>query len=122
MVGENGLAVSTGTGRAAFGALGLFAPRAIAVLGDLDLDNRSARYMTRLFGARDLVLGAMTVLPSTRRFGLTAGLIIDLLDTGSGVAAAREGATLRSRTATIGGAIPFIIGGALALRAARTPS
>lgn len=113
------LAVASGTGRTLFGALALVDTPRIAKLGDFDLDNPSARFMTRLFGARDVVLGAMTILPSTRRFALTAGLLCDVLDATSGARLAAEGASTRAKLGTIGGPIPFIVAGALALRAGK---
>ncbi|WP_019875824.1 hypothetical protein [Sporichthya polymorpha] len=116
---ETTLAVASGAGRTLFGALALADPPTIAKLGDFQLDHPTAQFMTRLFGARDVVLGAMTILPSTRRFALTAGLLCDVLDAGSGLLLAREGASTRAKLGTIGGPIPFIVAGALALRAGK---
>ena len=82
-----------GVSRFAGGALGYFWPDAFARYGRVDAAGASVdgRYVTRLFGARDMVIGAATVAGPAQPTALWMGAVCDGLDTASGLLAGREG-------------------------------
>lgn len=114
-----------GIARAGGGFAAFCAPGAFARHGKVPgaADSVDARYVTRLFGARDIVIGATTVVGPTRRAALWIGVVCDCLDTASGILAAREGKDaqwVRSASAVTG---LFAAAGLFAgLCAAPTPS
>jgi len=80
-------------GRIAIGALAWAAPE----LGLKSLTFKGepqAAYLFRLFGARDVALGVLTlVAPPTQKLALLkAGIAVDAADAGAGVLALRSGA------------------------------
>lgn len=115
------LPVLLGVGRAAFGAAAYAAPEPLTRYSGMPGAGASAdaRYMTRLFGARDLVTGVLTLLPRTRGVALPAGALFDVLDTASAVLGGSDG--LSKRTSTVGAAVAgaFAAGGVLAIAQSR---
>lgn len=112
------LAVTIGLGRAALGAAAYASPELLArPPGNMAgiTATPDTIYMTRLFGARDLTVGVLTVLPPTRRGALAIGTVFDVLDVGSGLQAEKDGMPAgRSRLVT-GAAGAFAAAGVLAL-------
>jgi hypothetical protein len=111
------LPIVVGLGRAGFGLASYAAPQMVAERGGFPgaAANADAAYMTRLFGARDTVIGLLTVLPATRRVALPIGVLVDVLDTGSGVLAGKEGMSQRMSTVAAGVAGAFAGLGVLAM-------
>jgi hypothetical protein len=91
----NGLAL----GRIAIGATALASPAAAAKLFRLDLTNNpQLPYMSRLFGSREIALGALTLLAkgSARRRLIVLGMAIDGADGFAGYDAMRSGSVPQS--------------------------
>jgi hypothetical protein len=104
-------------GRAGYGLAAYAAPQEVATRSGFPAAAADAdgAYMTRLFGARDAVIGLLTLLPRTRRVALPLGVLVDVLDTGSGVLAGQEGMTKRTSTIATGVAGGFAALGVLAM-------
>ena len=86
----NGLAL----GRIAIGGMALASPALAAKLFRLDLArNPHLAYMTRLFGSREIALGAITLVASgkARRRMIALGMAIDAADGFAGYDAMRSG-------------------------------
>jgi hypothetical protein len=114
------LSILLGLARALFGLAAYAAPDVLTEKALMPEAATSAdgRYMTRLFGARDLVIGVLTVATRTRTTALAAGVACDLLDTASGVVSAREGKDVDfQRKATAVAAIFAVLGIAAIKRA-----
>ena len=96
-----------GIARAASGILAYISPKGFAWHGMLPgaAADHDSRYVTRLFGARDTVIGTLTLVESTRPAALVAGAACDVMDTLSAGAAWRDGkdATWARRSATATG-------------------
>ncbi|SOX51367.1 hypothetical protein MAAFP003_27 [Mycobacterium ahvazicum] len=110
------LALIIGIARTGGGLTGYFWPGAFARHGQVSGagDNADSRYVTRLFGARDMVIGVATVAGPARRTALWMGAVCDALDAASAWTARGEGKNVGwFRVAT---ALPalFALGGALA--------
>jgi hypothetical protein len=91
----NGLAV----GRIAIGLTALASPAAAAKLFRLDAAaNPQLPYMSRLFGSREVALGALTLLArgAARRRLVALGIAIDGADGFAGFDAMRSGTVSRS--------------------------
>jgi hypothetical protein len=103
------LPVLIGLGRAGFGLASYAAPQLVAERGGFPGAgaNADAAYMTRLFGARDTVIGLLTLVPGTRRVALPLGVLVDVMDTGSGVLAGKEGMSQRMSSVAAGVAGAF---------------
>jgi hypothetical protein len=85
-------------GRIAIGALALLSPPHAARLFRLDAArNPQLPYLTRMFGSREIALGAATLLArgSARRTMAGAGIAVDAADAVAGVLAARDGVVSR---------------------------
>src|SRR5512139_1831246 len=81
-------------GRIAIGALALASPPLAGKLFRLDTAaNPQLPYLARMFGSREIALGAVTLLASgtTRRNLVAAGIAVDAADAVAGVLAARDG-------------------------------
>lgn len=81
-------------GRIAIGALSLTRPTVAAgLLGAEPADNPQLPFMTRLFGVREIALGAVTLLASgtARRDLVAAGVLVDLGDAIASVVSYRTG-------------------------------
>lgn len=81
-------------GRIAIGTVSLLSPTLAARLFLLDVgSNPQLGFMTRLFGAREVALGAVTLAASgsTRRNLVIAGIAVDGADAATGMVSARDG-------------------------------
>lgn len=81
-------------GRLAIGAAALASPAVATRLFRLDAAaNPQLPYLLRMFGSREVALGAVTLLapPAARRTVVAAGIAVDLADAAAGVMAARDG-------------------------------
>ena len=98
-------ALGLATARVAIGGLVVGSPELGAKLFRLDPDaNPQLAYMARLFGSREIVLGAATLLArgKTRRNLILAGIAVDAADAAAAVLAGEEGALDRSSQASAG--------------------
>jgi hypothetical protein len=115
----NGLAL----GRIAIGLTALAAPDVAARLFRLDAArNPQLPYMSRLFGSREIVLGAITLLAkgATRRKLVAVGMAVDAADGFAGYDAMRSG--LVGRSAGFGLTVPAVgavVAGAIGLATER---
>ena len=85
-------------GRIAVGTIALLAPRRAAQMFLLDpRANPQVPYVTRLFGSREVALGAITLASSgaARERLIQVGIAVDGADVVTGVAAASTGAVPR---------------------------
>lgn len=74
-----------------------------------------AQVMSQMFGARDLVLGALLLWakdPAVRRTVIRSGIVIDSLDLASGLRAG-DGLTTTAKAAVLGGAAMGLASGIL---------
>jgi hypothetical protein len=91
----NGLAL----GRIAIGATALASPSLAARLFRLDLDrNPQLPYLSRMFGSREIALGAITLLAkgTARRRLIALGMAVDGADAFAGYDAMRSGSVSQS--------------------------
>lgn len=111
-------AVGVGTWAAPSASWRLFGLGDLAPSGPVATAAGSAEVMTRLFAARDLVLGAGLRHPSpdVRRAVLQAGIAMDLVDATASVIGVRRGAPARSLVGVTAGALLLAALGAAALR------
>jgi hypothetical protein len=115
----NGLAV----GRIAIGLTALASPAAAAKLFRLDAAaNPQLPYMSRLFGSREVALGALTLLArgSARSRLVALGIAIDGADGFAGFDAMRSGTV--SRSVGVGLTVPAVgamVAGAIGLATER---
>lgn len=89
-------------GRVAIGVGALASPPLAMKMFRLDpATNPQLSYMSRMFGSREVVLGALTLVASgrTRRNLVLAGIAVDAADAAAGHLAAREG-TVSQATGT----------------------
>lgn len=116
-------ALGLAAARVVVGGVALAAPDLGARLFRLDpAANRQLPYMTRLFGSREIVLGAATLLArgSTRRNLVVAGIGVDAADAAAAWLAGGAGAV--DRTTTVALAVPAaaaVLAGVAGLRPAR---
>ncbi|MXG88770.1 hypothetical protein [Nocardioides flavescens] len=111
-------------GRIAVGVTSLAAPDLTARVLGLDPAARTqTAYVARLFGAREIALGALTVAargPALRALVL-AGVAVDLADAATGVAGARQAAvSTRSAAALVAPAVGAVVVGVGWLRSGRS--
>jgi hypothetical protein len=112
--------------RVAIGAGSWIAPRLAGRLFGLDaVANPQLPYVARLFGVRDVALGAGLQLSSgeNRRLWLQLGILCDAADFAAGILAGRSGAL--SRVSTVLVTAPALAGigmGVAALKAADEPA
>jgi hypothetical protein len=88
-------ALGLAAGRVVIGSVVLGSPELGAKLFRLDLSaNPQMPYMARLFGSREIVLGAATLLArgKTRRNLVLAGVGVDAADAAAAVLSGQEGA------------------------------
>jgi len=101
-VAENGLAERTiaalAIGRIAAGILAWISPQLTARAFGMEADSGQSHYAWRLFGVRDVVIGAGSLLSSgtQRRAFVTAGLACDVGDGAAGAVAMKRGDFARS--------------------------
>lgn len=79
-------------GRIAVGVVALTKPDLLARTMGLDVSNAQWPYVSRMFGGREIALGAVTLLAAgtARRNLVAAGMLVDGIDAASGVLAIRE--------------------------------
>jgi hypothetical protein len=85
-------------GRIAIGALAIASPPLATRLFRLDgTANPQLPYLLRMFGSREVALGAVTLMApaAVRRNVVAAGIAVDLADAVAGVMAARDGSVTR---------------------------
>jgi hypothetical protein len=110
-------------GRIGVGALSLARPDLAAGMFGLDVENNpQGQYLGRLFGSREIALGAATLLASgtTRRNLVLAGIGVDIADAVTGVLGIRE-KTVSGKTGAklIVPAVGAVLSGIRSLRASR---
>lgn len=90
--------------RIVLGAVALISPTFAAKLFGLDpVANPQLNYMSRMFGARELALGGLTLASSGQRQRdlVLVGIVVDATDTFSGTAAAIDGSVTKVRGAML---------------------
>jgi len=107
-------------GRVAVGAIALGNPELAGRLFQLDVaNNPQLPYFSRLFGSREIAIGALTLLArgSTRRNLVLAGIAIDAADGATGYLGMRDGYLSRSTAmALTGPAVGAVLAGLAGLR------
>ena len=81
-------------GRIAIGIVSLLSPGLAAALFRLDrANNPQLPYLSRMFGSREIALGALTLASSgaTQRNMVLGGIAVDAADAASGFLAGRDG-------------------------------
>lgn len=80
-------------GRIGIGAVSLLSPRLAARLFLLDPDERQVPYLSRVFGARELALGLVTLSATgeDRRRLVALGMAVDAADAATGLIAIARG-------------------------------
>lgn len=87
-------------GRVVLGVVALLSPTSAARLLGLDpVAHPQMKYMSRMFGAREVALGALTLASSgqQQRDLVLTGIAVDATDTISGAAAALDGSVGKTR-------------------------
>jgi Domain of unknown function (DUF4267) len=111
-------------GRIAVGAVSFANPGLAAKMFGLDLENNpQGPYVARLFGSREIALGAATLLArgTTRRNLVLAGIGVDLADAATGVLGIQDKTVpVRTGVMLIGPALGAVLSGFAGLRAARS--
>ena len=79
-------------GRIAVGVVAIAKPDLLARTMGLDLSNAQWPYVSRMFGGREIALGAVTMLAAgtARRNLVLAGIAVDSIDAVSGLLALKE--------------------------------
>jgi len=86
-------------GRVAIGIVSMLSPSLATKLFRLDVDsNPQLPYLSRMFGSREIALGALTLASSgsTRRNLVLVGIAVDGADAVAGHLAGREGSVSRT--------------------------
>lgn len=116
-------ALGLAAARVAIGGVALAVPDLGARLFRLDpVANPQLPYMTRLFGSREIVLGAAVLLTSgkTRRNLVVAGIAVDAADAAAAWYAGQAGAVDRQTTLALAApATAAVVAGAAGLRPGR---
>lgn len=116
-------ALGLAAARVVVGGAALAAPDLAARLARLDpAGNRQLPYMTRLFGSREIVLGAATLLSrgTTRRNLVLAGIAVDAADAVASYLAGQARAVDRQTTVTLTApAVVAVAAGVAGLRGGR---
>lgn len=111
-------------GRIAVGVLSFAQPALAARLFGLDVaGNPQGPYLARLFGSREVAIGAATLLArgKTRRNLALAGIGIDLADAATGVLGIQDKSVpVRTGALLIAPAIGAVLAGVAGIRAGRT--
>jgi len=110
-------------GRIAVGVVSLAKPDVAAGLFGLDaVSNPQAPYVARLFGSREIALGALTLLArgTARRNLVVAGIGVDLADAVTGVLGIQDKSVpVKTGAMLIAPALGAVLSGAQGLRARR---
>lgn len=108
-------------GRIAVGAVSLAKPGLAAGMFGLDIErNPQGPYLARLFGSRELALGAATLLArgTARRNLVLAGIGVDLADAATGVLGIQDRSVpVKTGAMLIAPAIGAVLSGIAGLRA-----
>lgn len=115
-------ALGLAAARVVIGGIALAAPEQGARLFRLDpTGNPQLPYLTRLFGGREIALGAAVLLArgSTRRNLVLAGVAVDVADAAAGYLAGEDGSVDRVTAAMLAGpAVAAVVAGLAGLRGA----
>src|SRR3954451_22294873 len=107
-------------GRIAVGAIAFAQPAVAAKMFGVDIGaNPQGGYLTRLFGSREIALGASTLLArgKVRRNLVLAGIGVDLADAATGVLGVQDkSVTTRTGAMLVGPAIGAVLAGIGGLR------
>lgn len=107
-------------GRIAIGVVSLGNPGLAGTLFRLDVDgNPQLPYLARMFGAREIALGAVTLLAtgSARRNLVLAGIGVDAADAVAGYLAGQEGYVSRTTSGMLTApAVAAVVAGLAGLR------
>jgi len=110
-------------GRIAVGAVAFARPDVAAGLFGLDLaNNPQSPYVTRLFGSREIAIGALTLVSrgTTRRNLVLAGIGIDLADAVTGVLGIQDKSVpAKTGAMLVAPAVGAVFSGIAGLRARR---
>jgi hypothetical protein len=110
-------------GRIAVGAVALARPDVAAGLFGLDLaNNPQGPYVTRLFGSREIAIGALTLVSrgSARRNLVLAGIAVDLADAATGVLGIQDKSVpVKTGAMLVAPAVGAVLSGIAGLRARR---
>lgn len=113
-------ALGLAAARVVVGGVALAAPDLTARLFRLDpVANPQLQLMTRLFGSREVVLGAATLLArgTTRRNLVLAGIAVDAADAAAAYLAGESGVLDRAGTASLAApALAAVVAGAAGVR------
>jgi hypothetical protein len=84
--------IGLNVGRMVVGVVSITKPDLLARMLGLDVSNAQWPYVSRMFGGREIALGAATLLAagSARRNLVAAGMLVDGIDAASGLLAVRE--------------------------------
>jgi Domain of unknown function (DUF4267) len=107
-------------GRIAVGAISFARPGLAATMFGLDVEsNPQGPYLARLFGSREIAIGAATLLArgKTRRNLVLAGIGVDLADAATGVMGIQDkSVSPRTGAMLIGPAVGAVLAGFAGLR------
>jgi hypothetical protein len=107
-------------GRIAVGAVSFAQPAVAAKMFGLDIDNNpQGPYLARLFGSREIAIGAATLLArgTTRRNLALAGIGVDLADAATGVLGVQDkSVSPRTGAMLIAPAVGAVLAGISGLR------
>jgi hypothetical protein len=109
-------------GRIAIGTAMLLAPEKALRAGMMDATAPQSPYLGRMFGSREVALGAITLLaaPEHRPSLVRAGIAVDVADALAGALAIRSRAFSTPRGAVLtGAAVAAVVSGVSALRSSR---
>jgi hypothetical protein len=111
-------------GRIAVGAVSFAQPGLAAKMFGLDIaNNPQGPLLARMFGSREIALGAATLLArgKTRRNLVLAGIGVDLADAATGVLGIQDKTvSVRSGAMVVAPALGAVVSGLAGLRAARS--
>ncbi len=114
----NNAAVTLAAMRLVVGVAAWVAPGVVGKIAGLDGSNYGeSRYLWRIFGVRDAVLGAGVLATDgkSRKAWLKAGIVCDTFDTGSSVIGGKSGALPKKTAAFL--TLPAVVGTCLGLAA-----
>ena len=106
-------------GRVVIGTGMLLAPRKALRAGLMDAAAPQSPYLARMFGSREIALGALTLLaaPEHKPSLVRAGIAIDVADAAAGLLAIRSRAFGTARGAVLtGAAVAAVVSGVTSLR------
>lgn len=111
--------------RVALGAGFLASPEKALTYGFLDASSPQSAYLARMFGAREVALGAVTLLakPEAKTALTWTGIAVDVSDAAAGALVMRaRGVSNLGGALLTGGAVAAVVTGVLALKQRRALS